>query len=460
MRRLPMGSLFLPLFAAASVACAADTDDAAHDWHVAGGHLRDPDGRAVILRGANVSGRHKSPPYFDFHEQGDFERMRAEWGMNSVRFLILWAAIEPEEGVYDDGYLDALATRMEWLESAGLLVILDMHQDLYGEGFGGDGAPAWTCDEAHYAAYEPTEPWFANYANEHVVACYDGFWSSDELLSHYVEAWRRVAERLADSPAVIGIDPMNEPFWGSEAPSTFEEADLGALYERVVAAARESAPHWVAFLEPSASRNLGISTSLLPFSFPNVVYAPHSYDSLAEGGDGFDPERRQALVDNYPLLRQEADWLDAALWIGEYGGIASDPGIVEYMDAQYDGAGAVAAGTCYWTYTKSDGYGMLDAEGNEKPGLMGALVRPYPERVAGSPVDYRFDEATRVLTFAFEPDADVSAPTEIVVPERVYPGGVEVDCGGCAVEAEPGRVRLLAPPPGVQDAATVTVRPK
>lgn len=414
----------------------------------------------MILRGANVSGRHKYAPYFDFHEPADFERMREEWGMNSVRFLILWAAIEPEEGVYDDAYLDAVAERMQWLADAGLLVVLDMHQDLYGEGFGGDGAPLWTCDQAHYDAYEPTEPWFANYANEHVVACYDGFWSSESLLAHYEEAWRRVAERLADSPAVIGVDPMNEPFWGSTAPSTFEQQDLGALYERVIAAVRESAPHWVAFLEPSASRNLGISTSLEPFSFSDIVYSPHSYDSLAEGGEGFDDERRDALVSNYSLFRQEADWLDAALWIGEYGGIASDPGIVEYMDAQYDGAGGVSAGTCYWTYTKSDGYGMLDADGNDKPELLDTLVRPYPARVAGTPISYGFDESTRTFTLDYEPDHGVAAPTEIVVPARVYPDGFEVDCGGCTTETEPGRLRLLEPPPSGGEAATVAVRPK
>jgi endoglycosylceramidase len=253
---------------------------------------------------------------------------------------------------------------------------------------------------------------------------------------------------------------MNEPFWGSEAPSTFEERDLGSLYERVVAAVREFAPQWVAFLEPSASRNLGFSTSLQPFSFPDVVYAPHSYDSLAEGGEGFDEERREALVENYTLFRQEAAWLDAALWIGEYGGIASDPGIAAYMDAQYDGAGNTSAGTCYWTYTKSDGYGMLDADGNEKPDLMGALVRPYPERVAGSPLAYRFDESTRVFTVDFEPDTGISAPTEIIVPTRVYPDGFEVDCGGCSFETEAGRLRLLEPPVGSQGATTVTVRPK
>ena len=426
-------------------------------WHVAGGHLRDAEGRAVILRGANVSSRHKSPPYFDFHQRADFDKL-SEWGMNSVRFLISWAAIEPERGLYDAAYLDGIAERVDWLEAAGILVILDMHQDLYGEGFGGNGAPRWTCEQAYYDAFEPVEPWFANYGDDNIVACYDNLWASADLLDHYEAAWRRVAERLADSPAIIGIDPMNEPFWGSHAPGTFEEEILSALYERVIAAVRESAPAWVAFTEPSASRNLGFTTSLPRFSFRDVVYAPHSYDPQAESGDGFDEARRVNIIEGYTVFRQEAGWLDAGLWIGEYGGIASAPGIAAYMDAQYDGAGSVAAGSCYWHYSKDGGYGLLDADGNEKPELLAALVRPYPARVAGAPLSYAYDEATRILTVRYTADRALAAVTEIIAPERVYPDGATVDCSGCEFEASPGLIRIITPPS--DDPAEIAVRPR
>ncbi len=409
------------------------------------------------MRGANVSGRHKSAPYFDFHQQPDFDVMADEWGMNGVRFLVEWAAIEPERDVFDDAYLDQVARRVEWMTAAGLLVVIDMHQDLYGEGFGNNGAPVWTCAQDHYDAFEPTTPWFANYANEHVIACYDAFWASEDLQGHYAEAWRRLAARLAGYPAVVGFDVMNEPYWGSTGPAAFDEGPLTVLYERVVAAVRGEAPDWVAFLEPSASRNLGIATHLQTFSFRDVVYAPHSYDSEAEGGGGFTIERREAVLGNLEALGREAGWLDAALWIGEYGGPTEDGGIVDYMDAQYDGAGIVAAGTMYWNYTKDGGYGILDADGNEKPALMSVLVRPYPARVAGDPLSYEFDEATRTFTLRFDVDSRITAATEIVVPARVYPEGVKVACGGCEVEVTAGRVLLRSVPAG--DATAVVVSP-
>src|SRR5262249_33762210 len=150
------------------------------------------------------------------------------------------------------------------------------------------------------------------------------------------------------------------------------------LYRDVVAGVRAAAPGWVAFLEPSSSRNAGIATGLTKLPFADVMYAPHSYDQSAEGGGGFDPAHRQQILDNVAKLADEARALDAGLWIGEYGGDASAPGIVEYMTAQYDAAGAAAAGTMYWAYDKSNGYGLLAPDGSEKPALVDVVARPYP----------------------------------------------------------------------------------
>jgi endoglycosylceramidase len=423
-------------------------------WHVSGGALRGPDGRAVILRGVNLAGAHKTAPYFSFHQLPDFERVGAEWGMNSIRLLILWAAIEPSPGSYDEDYLDQLELRLDWARQAGLHVVLDMHQDVYGEGFGGDGAPRWTCDEAHYEAFEPVSPWFLNYQNEHVIACFDQLWSSDELMGRYAAAWHRVAERFADHEAVVGFDVMNEPHWGS-ALLSFEEEKLQRFYERVVPEVRQAAPDWVAFLEPSARRNIGLPTGLTPFPFPNVVYAPHAYDTAAEQGNGFDETRRVALLTKIADLRDDATMLGAALWIGEYGGTADSPGITAYMDAEYDGQGAVAAGSAYWAYDRDGGYGLLNADGTEKTVLLDVLVRPYPTQVAGDPLSFSYDEQSGTFSFQWRPDDTIEGPTEIAVPLRAYPDGYSVACEGCVVEQQAGR--LLVTEVTGQDVATVVV---
>jgi endoglycosylceramidase len=422
-------------------ACAPPTPAPTPRWSVKDSFIRDPEGRAVILRGANVSGRHKEPPYFDFHSTAEFEAMRNDWGMNSVRFLVEWAAIEPERGVYDEVYLDEVAKRVRQASDAGLLVFVDMHQDLYGEGFaGGNGAPKWTCDASHYAAYTPTTPWFLNYVNREIMACVDGFWTSRDLQAHYVESWKRLAQKVAAIPNCIGFDPMNEPFWGNTAYDIFEEKRVAPLYKQIIAVVRETRSDSLAFLEPGSSRNLGLASNLPRFSEPDVVYAPHAYDTQAESGMGFDSSRRAAILQNVALLKEEADKLGAALVLGEYGGMAQHPGIGEYMDAVYAASGTVTAGALYWDYGKNDSYALLAADGSEKPELLAAVVRPFPERVAGRPLEFSFDAASEVFKFRYTPDTKVTAPTLVSLPTKFRDWNAT--CEGCEVEKEERQLRV------------------
>ncbi len=428
-------------------------------WHVAGGYLRDADGRAMILRGANVSGHNKNPPWFDFHGPSDFARMRTDWGMNGVRFLVEWAAIEPQEGQYDASYLDAVAQRIEWAQAADLYVVVDMHQDVYGQGFaaiGGDGAPLWTCAAANYEAGTPTTPWAVEDLEPSVSGCFDGFWNSSDLKAHYAEAWRRVAARLSSYDHVVGFDVMNEPYWGSYRILDFEQDLLEPFYEQIVPVVRSAAPGWVAFLEPSSARNLGGTTRLTPPTFPDYVYAPHSYDTGAESGNGFNPADVASIKSNLAALASEAQMLGAALWVGEYGGTQTDPQIAAYMTADCDGVGAAAAGSTYWDYSKG-GYGMLAPDGGEAQPLVDTLVRPYPERVAGAPVSWTYDATRSTFTLTYHPDMAVTAPTIVSVPARLYPRGFAYDCGGCT--ATNGGTTLTITTPAATDPAIVTIHP-
>lgn len=426
------------------------------------GFIRDDEGRALVLRGMNLAGAHKNPPYFSFHTLEDFQRLRDEWGMNAIRFLITWAAVEPEQGVFDEAYLDAVAERMDWARSAGLHVVLDMHQDVYGEGFvagGGDGAPRWTCDEAKYESFEPDpNQWFFNYLRPEVTACYDNFWNTPELHDEYIEAWRRVAQRLEGyDDVILGFDPMNEPYWGSYSITFFESAHLQPFYEKLVPAVRELRPDWIAFLEPASSRNLGVPTGLKKFPFRDVVYSPHSYDRDAESGMGFDPAQREVVINNGAALAAEATALGAALWIGEYGGMAASPGIVEYMTAEYDAFAAMSAGTTYWAYDAGGSYSVLDEDLTPRETLLSVLVRPFPERVAGDPVSYAFDPESSTFTLSYRPDASITAPTVISVPERAYPDGISLACDGCESSQEGAWLSITKPPAG--ETATITITP-
>ncbi|HEY5936832.1 MAG TPA: hypothetical protein VIU61_19420, partial [Kofleriaceae bacterium] len=104
------------------------------------------------------------------------------------------------------------------------------------------------------------------------------------------------------------------------------------------------------------------------------------------------------------------------------------------------------AGTMYWAYDKDTGYALLDPDGNEKPALLAALVRPYPEQVAGTAVSYAFDPASSMFTTSYTPDRSVTAPTVIAVPPRVYPDGYTVECDGCSYEVREHQLVITSPP--------------
>lgn len=440
---------------AAATACAPEPGTPPPPFSVEDGFIKDEAGRVVLLQGVNLSGGHKGPPYFDFHGAEDFRAVRERLGMNAVRFLLQWAAVEPTAGAYDEAYLDAVRLRMDWAADAGLLVVLDMHQDLYGEGFaGGNGAPRWTCAEERYAAYEPPEDWFFGYLDENVTACFDGLWTDPALQDAYAAAWAHVAERLADHAAILGFEVINEPWQGSFGLESFEPSALQPFYERVVPAVRDVAPHWLAFLEPSSMSNLGRASFLEPFPFEGVVYAPHSYDPSFERGEGFDDDNRALAMDKLAQLAMEARHLGAALWIGEFGGDADLPGIAPYMDAEMDAFASVLAGAAYWDFSKGDGFGLLDASGAEKTAIWDAIVRPTPERIAGTLVGYNFDDATATFTLSYE--AASAAPSWVRVPDRAYPDGFAVECSGGTATTSGATVEVVAEP---QATVTLTVRP-
>ena len=69
-------------------------------------------GRTTLLHGVNVV--YKVSPYipsdgaFDAENSlndEDIENMQ-KWGMNFVRLGVMWEAVERQEGVYDEAYLD------------------------------------------------------------------------------------------------------------------------------------------------------------------------------------------------------------------------------------------------------------------------------------------------------------------------------------------------------------------
>ncbi len=194
----------------------------------AGRFIADAQGRVVLMHGTNMV--YKRPPYAPdatgFGE--DDAKFLADEGFTTVRLGLIYTAVEPQPGVYDDAYIERVARTAEILGRAGIVVLLDFHQDLYNERFQGEGFPDWAVQDDGLPA-EPKRGFPANYlVMPALQRAFDHFWANDPgpggvgLQDRFAAAWAHVAKRFADMPNVLGYDFLNEPWpgaTGSSAPT-------------------------------------------------------------------------------------------------------------------------------------------------------------------------------------------------------------------------------------------------
>lgn len=415
-------------------------------FSVSGGQVVDQHGRLVLLRGINVSGTWKQgPTHLGVHGEPDFRRF-ASYGFTVVRLLTFWSAIMPARGVIDQAYLDALAQRVEWAQRAGLFVFLDMHQDVYGPGFGFNGAPLWTCDERYYAMLtEPPVPWFYGYQNAGVLACYDQLWSSDELQGYYRAAWRAVAERMQAYDNVVGVDLMNEPYWGTYDLESFERDLLQPMYRAVLPALRELRADWLLLMEPSSIKNVLGRSFLEPDGTAGAIYAPHLYHPAMEIGGAY-AKLKSYFVGRLAGDRDEAERLGTALFIGEWGSYGSQsdyPAFLADMLALYN---QHYIGWTYWESGPANSYGLVAPGGSLKPWAP-HLMEPYPHLLAGSTPSFRRDGERYLLEYVAA--ADLSLPTVLAFPSYRASGLVFLEQSNVArSELGINRVALYHEEPG------------
>ena len=264
--------------------------------------LVDPQGRALVLHGLNMV--YKLAPYAP-DQVGfgrDDARFLARQGFTTVRLGLIWAAVEPQPGVYDDAYLGRIERTTRILAKEGIWVLLDFHQDLYHERFQGEGAPTWAVQDDGL----PAEPQLGFPANYFVMPglnrAFDNFWANSPgpggvgLQERYAAAWAHVAAYFSKTPKVLGLDLLNEPWPGTGWQACANpvgcpefDARLEAFSQRVIDAIRTVDSRTTVFYEPNVIFNNGAQTSVRPSS-DNLAFSFHDYcltaEASAEGGLG------------------------------------------------------------------------------------------------------------------------------------------------------------------------------
>ena len=469
--------------------------------------LRDRKGRVVLLRGINLSPADQMRILaLPENERGAVFARLGALGFNLVRLQIQWRFLAPMEmALADVAQRDHIDPLLRLATSEGMVVVLTLRA-------GGRAAPPWMLSARDTGNIDPRASWAplscdlaaspggsqpkaSSGASDVAAAAADAAQVEGEgpddlaqerspasLKRRFARVWSWLGRRYGYDVRIVGFDLLDEPL-AECPPSPATSVQLGALYAEVAKRLRERQVGQTLLLEPPAMPGATMPKALgdLP---PPVAYAPHAILATAPEVKS-DPAAYTPELEVEALIAQEdrrADMLSMPLLIGEIGsrfapatapGSAAVPLLAVPIDDERGRAlsaaeiraasaaldrrlasGAFAAGAGMLT-TRLD-----ESVSDDTHAIRAALAHPFPRRIAGIPVDLSFDEESATLTLSYEddPDSRPPDPTEIYLPEEIFPGAIEVETAG-RWRFEPELHRLLVYR-GAGDTHEVSVRPK
>lgn len=284
--------------------------------------------------------------------------------------------------------------------------------------------------------------------------------------------WKAGCDDVWRAHGIWGLDGEGQP--QLLRPAHFARADfpqdfLKPFCERFAAGIQAVLPEARIFIEAE------------PFAPPphyedasKLVYAPHFYDGITLFTRRFSPQLNFDFGSRRPIVGEpnirryfsrqfgrfrqyaEATMGDVPILIGEFGIPFNLNGAAAYQNGDFSShakaldynLGALdehLLSYTIWNYTpdnsnaRGDNWNGEDlsifsrdqqedpADINSGGRALSALLRPYARKVAGEPLNMRFDRASRLFTFSFRHDSEVTEATEIFVPAAQYPEGFRVE---------------------------------
>ena len=451
--------------------------------------VTDRKGRVVMLHGFNMV--YKRPPYHPIH--AGFGKNDAKFlarnGFNTIRLGVIYAGVEPEPGQYDDAYLAKIAKTQKVLARRGVYSLVDFHQDMYNERFEGEGWPDWAVLDDGMPA-EPKNGFPANYLTMPALnRAFDHFWANDAgpggvgLVDRYAAAWKHFADRFKTMPGSLGYDLMNEPWPGSTYPScvstegcpAFDSGPLTEFTLKTIKAIREADERNLTWYEPLLTFDFGADTSHGDPEDPRAGFSFHIYCLPGAFRSGTGEEC--GTFEDMPL--ENADNRSAetndALLVTEFGA-TDDLATLERVTRLAD---EHMVGWQEWHYCACDeptSQAAPDVQAividpkkpprgdNLKRDKLKVLSRPYPQVVAGTPEEWKFDPEQHTFELSYKTKRASGkgrfkrGVTDVFVPRLHYPDGYRVKVEGARVESRPNAKHLLLRTRRGAKAVVATVR--
>jgi endoglycosylceramidase len=369
----------------------------------------------------------------------------------------------------------------------GIYSLLDMHQDVYNEAFGGEGAPNWAVctDGVTPKPVRGVANWSVNYTGPGVTTAYGHFFTNDvvgDLQGELDSVWARIAAKERGDPWVIGYDPFNEPYGpglNSQPNNPAFDAELECFYtgrahpgldqngnpvtcpaddpqEGLIPRIEAADPTHLVAYEGNYDTDSGVPNHIGSMDFPRLVLNFHDYCFL-HVPNGPEPSDFTSVCTPYEeyAFTQHAQERSNDASAAQPGGPAE---LLTEFGATTDTAdlGRITAdadanlvGWIYWQWINYDN----DPTSSHASALwppraatssqLAVLSQTYATAVAGVPTSMSFDPATGAFSLEYRADKAVTAPTVIVVPVSThYPKGYCAKASGGRITSGSGSSRL------------------
>ena len=488
------------------------------------GHwFRDEHARYTLFRGVNFGSRSKLPPYLpiapletkDISQldlKKEIESVKSELdllknlGFNIVRLLISWKAIEPRpnpnlEELLPEGrqYLTYMKEIIDELYARNIYVFLDFHQDIANEAYGGDGFPDWALaiDKEHERpkATHPDKKWQIKYMiNKSLKQTFKSFWKNDltnleeglenfpvrthleKTIGQTVNFFKSLNNGLGH-PAVLGVEPFNEPHPNTLPKKDFEAKFLMEFYLNVNSEIRKVDKDLFIFIEPRVDWTVGESGMPVTYgasplavkesfnmdfikkvmvdkkidSKKLVTYLPndpssissfddngvlsfHYYDAMAVASSFVKiPESlytyKVEFPDIFAQLLQAATDRGLVPFLTEFGAFQEAEQVREYLNLQFNQIETFLLNATLWNYDlynteegkdnwNFENYSLLGP--NRIPRNMDVVARPYPMRSSAEPSLLFFDVDSKYASIILKGPVISDEPTVVYIPYNIH----------------------------------------
>ena len=444
-------SLLVAIILANNIDCLKNRDNELSKIKLKDNLFVDEYGRVKLFHGANYV--NKGFPWYpqDLTNQTHLDNLKL-WGFNSVRLGVMWTGLRPDIKTVNTTYLNIILKIIDDLSQRGIYVIIDLHQDMMSTKFGAyDGVPRWLVDRLPSASIAPY-PWpfknenlgFKAYLTDSCGSAFQSLYSNKNNFQDYLsEYWAIVSKAMSNLTSIIGYELINEPWAGDLylnpsilLPGIAGRYNLMPMYDNLSKIIRNYDNETLIFYEPVTwgiilnGQIVGTGFTKAPGDDPSkTVLSWHYYCWFLQFNENPLKNNTFPMIDrigcdyfqrelSFQTVKTNQEQIGGGAFLTEFGvcSFSKNNGTLDTTECEY----VLNSADQYfssWTYWDSNFY---------VNGIINIFSRVYPQSTSGKPIYLFYNPKSLLFIYEFEQNPTITEPTEIYVPEFLYPRGFHI----------------------------------